>query len=91
MAAPLLRDDAPAIDSPIPGRPDAPLTDYEKMRYDRVAIRDELGEAQASATAARRLSAQHLSRLMYSLEYGPDAVERHTAPYVTRRSADLSS
>ncbi len=72
-----------------PDQPESPpLTDEEKMRYDRVVIRDELSEAQHSPTAARTLGAKHLGRLIYALDDSADVVERHIAPYSTERPAE---
>jgi hypothetical protein len=64
-----------------PAAPDSPFTHEREVLYDRAAIRDELSQAQSSPTAARRLSARHFSRLIYSIQYGPGIVERRTAPY----------
>jgi len=82
------RDTSPT-DNAAPGQPESPpLTDDEKMRYDRVVIRDELSEAQHSPTAARTLGAKHIGRLIYSLEYSPGVVEEHTAPYNIERPVE---
>ena len=59
----------------------SPFSDEHEVLYDTQAIRDELSQAQSSPTAARKLSARHFARLIYSLQYEPGAVERHTAPY----------
>jgi hypothetical protein len=61
--------------------PESPFEDEREVVFDRVAIRDELSQAQSSPTAARRISARHFTRLIYSLQYEPGVVERHTAPY----------
>ena len=83
-----MRDTSPS-DNAAPDQPvSLPLTDDEKLRYDRVVIRDELSEAQRSPTAARTLGAKHLGRLIYSLDDSADVVERHIAPYTTERSAE---
>ncbi len=82
------RDTSPT-DNAAPGQPESPpMTDEEKMRYDRVVIRDELSEAQHSPTAARTLGAKHIGRLIYSLDDSADRVERHVAPYTIERSAE---
>jgi hypothetical protein len=45
-----IRDTSPT-DNAASGQPESsPLTDEEKLRYDRVVIRDELSEAQCSPT-----------------------------------------
>jgi len=85
MISPLLHDDAPSLDHPPSGQSNLPLSDDETLVYDPVAIRDELNESQSAPDAVRRVSARHLSRLIYSLEYGPDAVEEHIAPYITEQ------
>jgi hypothetical protein len=61
--------------------PNSPFADERDVLYDPAAIRDELSQAQASPSAARKLSGRHFARLIYSLQYEPGAVERHTAPY----------
>jgi hypothetical protein len=77
-----LGDDTSSSDNATVDQADTPsLTDDEKMRYDRVVIRDEMSESQQSPTAARTLSAKHFGRLIYSLDYSPGVVEQHTAPY----------
>jgi hypothetical protein len=63
--------------------PSSPFANEREVLYDAQAIRDELSQAQSSPTAARKLSARHFSRLIYSLQFEPGAVERHTAPYST--------
>jgi hypothetical protein len=64
-----------------PAAPSTPFEYEQDVLHDRVAIRDELSQAQGNPSAARRLSARHVARLIYSLQYQPGAVERHTAPY----------
>jgi hypothetical protein len=59
----------------------SPFSDEREVLYDPQAIRDELSQAQSSPTAARKLSARHFARLIYSLQYEPGVVERHIAPY----------
>lgn len=66
-----------------PLTPSSPFTNEREVIYDSQAIRDELSQAQSSPTAARKLSARHFARLIYSLQYEPGTVERHTAPYST--------
>jgi hypothetical protein len=65
-----------------PDVPNSPFADERDVLYDPAAIRDELSQAQASPSAARTLSGRHFARLIYSLQYEPGAVERHTAPYI---------
>ncbi len=66
-----------------PVAPRSPFADEEKVLRDQTMMRDELSQAQGSPTAARTLGARHYARLIYSLDYEPGAVERHTAPYST--------
>lgn len=61
--------------------PYSPFTDESKVLSDRAMVRDELSQAQGAPQAARKLSGRHFARLIYSLQYEPGAVERHTAPY----------
>ncbi len=72
---------APTPSTTNPVAPYSPFADEREVLHDRTAIRDELSQAQASPSAARKLGGRHISRLIYSLEYAPGAVERHTAPY----------
>jgi hypothetical protein len=79
-----MTQETPVAATPKNSSPAAPKTPFEyepEVLYDRVAVRDELSQAQGSPSAARRLSARHFVRLIYSLQYQPGAVERHTAPY----------
>src|SRR5581483_2320020 len=69
----------PTTSTPAPLNPVFP--DERRLLQNAQAIRDELSQAQLSSTSVRRLSARHFGRLMYSPEYQPGAVERHTAPY----------
>jgi hypothetical protein len=62
------------------------LSDDEKLRYDRVVVRDEMSQAQSAPTAARSLGGRHLGRLIYSLDDSSDVVERHIAPYGSDRT-----
>jgi hypothetical protein len=68
-------------DTSNPVAPNSPFTDESKVLRDQTMIRDELSQAQASPEAARKLGGRHFSRLIYSLQYEPGAVERHIAPY----------
>jgi hypothetical protein len=71
----------PTANTATPVAPSSPFSNEREVLFDTQAIRDELSQAQSSPTAARKLSARHFSRLIYSLQYEPGAVERHTAPY----------
>ncbi len=78
-ANPAASDATPSTTNPV--APYSPFADERDVLHDRTMIRDELSQAQASPTAARKLSGRHFARLIYSLQYEPGAVERHTAPY----------
>lgn len=78
-AAPGPTTPTPSTANPV--APQSPFEDEQAVLRDATAIRDELSQAQSNPTAVRPLSARHISRLMYSLQYQPGAVDRHTAPY----------
>ncbi|HEX6816964.1 MAG TPA: hypothetical protein VF120_01210 [Ktedonobacterales bacterium] len=64
-----------------PGAVNPNFPNERRVLHDSQAVRDELSQAQSSPTAVRGLSARHVARLVYSLEYQPGIVERRTAPY----------